>query len=95
MSIRTFSSREFTRDVASAKRATANGPVFITDRGQPRYVLQTIEDYYAHTGSANGSLLDLMNAIPGGDGIDFEPLRAPIALRTADLDESRDTAADD
>lgn len=38
MSIHTFSSREFTRDVGAAKRAAASGPVFITDRGKPRYV---------------------------------------------------------
>ena len=42
--ITTYSSREFTRDVAAAKRAAANGPVFITDRGAPAYALVTIEE---------------------------------------------------
>ncbi|MBP8928206.1 MAG: type II toxin-antitoxin system prevent-host-death family antitoxin, partial [Ottowia sp.] len=44
--ITTYSSREFTRDVAAAKRAAANGPVFITDRGAPAYALVTIEEYH-------------------------------------------------
>ena len=35
----TFTSREFNRDVSAAKRAAANGPVIVTDRGQPAYVL--------------------------------------------------------
>ena len=33
MTIQTISSREFTRDIAAAKRATNDGPVFITHRG--------------------------------------------------------------
>ena len=37
MGIHTFSSRDFTRDVSAAKRATADGPVFITDRGRPAF----------------------------------------------------------
>ena len=32
MAITTFSSRTFARDAGAVKRATANGPVFITDR---------------------------------------------------------------
>ena len=40
--ITTYTSREFTRDVAAAKRAAANGPVFITDRGQPASALLNI-----------------------------------------------------
>jgi len=35
MPVHTFSSRDFTRDVSAAKRAAADGPVFITDRGRP------------------------------------------------------------
>lgn len=86
MSIRTFSSREFTRDVGAAKRAAASGPVFITDRGKPRYVLQTIEAYYARTTGGGQSLLDLMDAIPGGGDIDFEVPRVPIPARPVDFD---------
>ncbi len=41
----TYSSREFTRDVAAAKRAAQDGTVFITERGHPAYVLLDIQRY--------------------------------------------------
>lgn len=41
----TMTSREFNSDTAGAKRAAANGPVFITDRGEPSHVLMTYQDY--------------------------------------------------
>jgi len=50
MTIHTVSSRDFTRDVSAAKRAAAEGPVFITDRGRPAFALLKIEDYYLMTG---------------------------------------------
>lgn len=40
-----FSSREFNQDTGRAKRATADGPVFITDRGETAHVLLSIADY--------------------------------------------------
>jgi prevent-host-death family protein len=45
MTITTLTSREFNQDTARAKRAAANGPVFITDRGKPAHVLLSIEEY--------------------------------------------------
>ena len=78
MSTHTFSSREFTRDVGAAKRAAVSGPVFIADRGKSRYLLQTVEAYYAQQGGKEQSLLELMDSIPGGEDIDFEPARVPI-----------------
>ena len=42
MTTTTLSSRHFTRDVAAAKRATADGPVFVTDRGRPAFALLNI-----------------------------------------------------
>ena len=83
MAIHTFSSRDFTRDVSAAKRAADDGPVFITDRGRPAFALLKIEDYYRITGKDETTLLDVMDAIPGGEGIEFEPLRLNIKLRTA------------
>jgi prevent-host-death family protein len=41
----TFTSREFNQDTARAKRAAKNGPVFITDRGEPSHVLMSFDDY--------------------------------------------------
>ncbi|MDQ6436745.1 type II toxin-antitoxin system prevent-host-death family antitoxin [Mesorhizobium sp. LHD-90] len=41
----TFTSREFNQDTARAKRAAKDGPVFITTRGEPSYVLLTKQEY--------------------------------------------------
>ena len=45
MTSTTLSSGEFNRDIGAAKKAAANGPVFITDRGRPAHVLLSFEDY--------------------------------------------------
>ena len=45
MTITTLSSREFNQDTSRAKKAASEGPVFITDRGNPAHVLLSIEDY--------------------------------------------------
>jgi hypothetical protein len=86
MSVHTFSSRDFTRDVSSAKRATADGPVFITDRGRPAYALLKIDDYYRMVGQGEPSLLAVMDDIAGGDGIEFEAPRLDITTRAAELE---------
>lgn len=85
MTVSTFSSRDFTRDVGAAKRAAADGPVFITDRGRPAYALLKIEDYYRLAGTRPRTLLEVMDAVPGGD-LDFEPPRVDGALPAAELD---------
>jgi PHD/YefM family antitoxin component YafN of YafNO toxin-antitoxin module len=81
--LQTYSSRDFTRDVSAAKRAAEKGPVFITDRGRPAYALLRIDDYYKLQGQPTESLLDMMNAIPGGDGIEFEPPTLQLTTQTA------------
>lgn len=86
MAVHTFSSREFTRDVSMAKRATADGPVFITDRGRPAFALLKIDDYYRIVGKNETSLLDLMDSIPGGGPFDFEAPRLNIEARVPTLD---------
>ena len=84
--ITTCSSREFPRDVAAAKRAAANGPVFITDRGQPAFAFLSIEDYQRLASQIKEpSLLDIMDAIPGGD-FDWEPPKLSDVMRPIDLD---------
>jgi prevent-host-death family protein len=84
MSLTTISSREFNQDVSRVKRATANGPVFITDRGQPSHVLLTIEDYQKITDKKT-SIVELL-AMPEAADIDIEPPRLSDALaKPADL----------
>lgn len=85
MSVHTCSSREFTRDIGAAKRAAAQGPVFITNRGRPAFALLKIKDYYELTGKQEVSLLDLMDSIPGGEAIEFEPEKVRVELSVADL----------
>ncbi len=86
MSVHTFSSRDFTRDVSAAKRAAIDGPVFITDRGRPAYALLKIEDYYRITGHDGPTLLDVMDGIPGGDGFEFDAPRVNIQSQPIALD---------
>ena len=85
MSVHTYSSRDFTRDVGAAKRATADGPVFITSRGRPAYALLKIEDYHRLAGGEQAaSLLEVMNAIDGGAGLEFDA--PPLQVRTRQVD---------
>ena len=85
--ITTYSSREFTRDVAAAKRAATNGPVFITDRGEPAFALITIEEYHRlKAGSKPRTLLEVMQSLPGGD-FDWEPPKLTDVAKPFDFDE--------
>lgn len=84
MTVTTISSREFSRDVSRAKRAAEAGPVFVTDRGRPAYVLLRYEAYRRLAGPPK-SLLDAV-AMPGSDDIVFDPLRMGAGLfRAPDL----------
>jgi len=85
MSIHTYSSRDFTRDVSKAKRAAGDGPVFITDRGRPAFALLKIEDYYHLAGQKRGSLLELMDGLKGGEGVEFDAPSLQVELRQAEL----------
>ena len=83
MPITTMSSREFNQDASRAKKAANEGPVFITDRGQPAHVLLSIEDYRRLTGGE----MTLAEALAQQDGPDFEfdPPRAGGLHRVPDL----------
>ncbi|MCB8882326.1 type II toxin-antitoxin system Phd/YefM family antitoxin [Acidisoma cellulosilytica] len=76
MSITTLSSREFNQDTSRAKKAAAEGPVFITDRGRPAHVLLSIEAYQRLT-SRRTNLADAL-AMPDLADIeeDFPPSRS-------------------
>ena len=85
MSLNTYSSREFTRDVSAAKRAAERSPVIITDRGKPSYALLNIRDYHQLCGKQDVTLLTCMDAIQGSEGLHFEPTRVDIRTPDADL----------
>ena len=67
----TITSKDFNQNVSKVKRAALNGPVFITDRGRPAYVLLTIEEYQKIT-KTKQNIVDLL-AIPESENIDFKP----------------------
>jgi PHD/YefM family antitoxin component YafN of YafNO toxin-antitoxin module len=86
MAVHTLSSRDFTRDVSAAKRAAAEGPVFITDRGRPAFALLSIADYHRLSGREEPTLLALMDGIACERGIEFEPPRLAFASQSAVLE---------
>jgi len=80
----TISSREFNQDLGRAKKAAQDGPVIITDRGQPAHVLLSIEEYQRLTGPPM-SIIEML-AMDGAD--DCGDLEIPIRRefpRAADL----------
>lgn len=83
MTITTLSSREFNQDTSSAKKATRQGPVIITDRGRPAHVLLSIEDYEKLTGM-QANIVELL-VMPEAADIEFETERAVITHRPVDL----------
>lgn len=76
MQITTLSSREFNQKASEAKRASNNGPVFITDRGRPAHVLMRFEDYQRLTRQRR-NIADAL-AMHGMADVEFEPARVSI-----------------
>ncbi|MDR8728521.1 type II toxin-antitoxin system Phd/YefM family antitoxin [Burkholderia pseudomultivorans] len=83
MSITTLSSRELNQDVTKAKKATKDGPVFITDRGRPAHVLLSFEEYQRLTRQRRNIAESL--AMPGVEDIEFDPPRVDIKIRQVDF----------
>lgn len=54
----TFTAREFNQDVSAAKRAAASGPVVVTDRGAPAFVLLSYDEYMRHVDPSGAGLLE-------------------------------------
>lgn len=69
---RQLTSRQFNQDTGLAKRAAAEGPVVITDRGRPSYVLMTYDEFCAL--ARKQATLGLLLSMPGGiESVDFDP----------------------
>ncbi len=73
VSTTTITSREFVKDPKRARKAAANGPVFISERGRHAFVLLTIDEY-RRIGGRGESILDLL-AMPEAAEIEFDPPR--------------------
>jgi prevent-host-death family protein len=83
MPITTLSSREFNQDTGRAKKAAADGPVFITDRGKPAHVLLSIEEYQRIT-RGKLSLAEALS-MPGLSDIELEIPPRRSSIRDVDL----------
>jgi prevent-host-death family protein len=86
MAVTTITSREFNQDTSGAKKAAAEGPVFITDRGRPAHVLLTIQDYQRLAGG-HMTLLEALAQSGEEADFDFEPPRIGGGIfKPADLE---------
>jgi prevent-host-death family protein len=83
VTVTTLSSREFNQDTGRAKKASADGPVFITDRGKPAHVLLSIEEYRRITGGRR-NLVEALS-MPGLSEIEVEFPRSREQPRPADF----------
>lgn len=91
----TFTSRQFNQDTARAKRAAKDGPVFITTRGEPSYVLLTKQEYDRLKKAEETppkkefkSLAEALAQTEGGDfDYEFPEFKGPSSLKIPDLDD--------
>jgi hypothetical protein len=83
MTVTTLSGGEFNQDTSRAKKAAAEGPVSITDRGNPVHLLLSIDEYRRQSG-AHCKIVDAL-AMPGVADIEFDPPHVTIESRLADL----------
>jgi antitoxin (DNA-binding transcriptional repressor) of toxin-antitoxin stability system len=77
----TMSAREFNQDVSAAKRAAAQEPVIITDRGTPAYVLLSIDEFRRLAGDDQG----IVEWLSMEDDIDFETEPLDLKLTAPQL----------
>ena len=80
-----ITARAFNQDVSRAKRAADKGPVIITNRGEPAYVLMTHKAYRELAGGEK-NIVDML-AMPGIGDIEFNPPRLDLQLRIPTFDE--------
>lgn len=76
-----LTSRQFNQDTSGAKRAAADGPVYIADRGRQAHVLLTIEEYEKLL-DGKTSLLEAIAQTQDGD-FDFKVPRLTGPLSRA------------
>ena len=72
----TMTAQAFNRDVSAAKRLADEEPLFITQRGEPKFVLMTIAEYERMKPPAK-TLLEVFQA---DDDIDLAELIPPRTI---------------
>lgn len=80
-----MSSREFNQGTGDAKKAALNGPVCITDRGRPAFVLLSFDHYRQLLGD-QPSLVEMLCSTPGAGDVDFEVPKLGEFARPATFD---------
>lgn len=80
-----FTSREFNQDTGGAKNAAKDGPVYITDRGEPSYVLLTFADYQ-RLAANQPSIIALLGQPPGIEDVEFTTPTSTETAKPADFD---------
>jgi prevent-host-death family protein len=83
----TMTSREFNQHVSRAKRAAKDGPVIITERGKPSYVLMRHEEFEAKQRQrpAPRNLLEALDC-PGIEDIDVEFPKMDFEMKIPDFE---------
>jgi prevent-host-death family protein len=84
MSVKTISSREFNQAASRAKQAAKKGPVFITDRGRPSFVLLNIDEYHQLSNEGK-SIVELLRMPDDTPKFDFDPPRIGYIAKEVDL----------
>lgn len=87
----TISSREFNQNTGRAKQAADHGPVVITDRGEPAYVLLSYKEYQELASTSDPqprkmSLADALNDPRPEADFEFEFPRLQWHMRKIDFD---------
>lgn len=85
---RAMTSREFNQDLAKAKRVATEGPLIITDRGRPAYVLMR-HDEYERLALPKKSIVDMLRDDRPEADFDFEfpRLSDDMGLRVPDFSD--------
>jgi prevent-host-death family protein len=84
MSASTLTVTEVNQNFSRARNALEGGPVIITERGKPAFVLMTYDAFAARHGT-RPSLLQRID-VPGTEEIDLEPPRLATGFQAADVD---------
>jgi prevent-host-death family protein len=85
---RTMSSREANQSFGKAQRAADQGPVTITNRGRPAYVLLRHDEYERLAGPRK-SIVDMLSQNEPEADFDFDPpkLSQDMGLRIPEFDD--------
>jgi prevent-host-death family protein len=84
MTITTLPSRAFNQNPSVARKATSNGPVFITDRGEPVQVILDINEYRRLT-KTDKTVADIFSPTEEIADLEFEPGKTVWSGRDIEL----------